>query len=47
MIDETIARHAAADKSLSESAEDVVQLLVSLGAPGCPYLHLTESDCAS
>jgi len=31
------------DKTLSDCAEDVVQILVGMGAPGCQFLDLTEA----
>jgi len=37
------AADAAADAHLSDFAERVVQILCDLGAPGCAFLHLTES----
>jgi membrane protein involved in colicin uptake len=33
---------AARDKSLADFAEDVVQILISMKAPGCEFLALTE-----
>jgi hypothetical protein len=36
------AKKAARDKSLAEFAEDVVQILISMNAPGCQWLPLTE-----
>lgn len=36
------AAAAARDSKLSECAEDVVYLLISLNAPGCEFLYLTE-----
>jgi hypothetical protein len=35
---------AVRDKHLSEFAEDVVQILVEMKAPGCDWLWLTEKD---
>jgi hypothetical protein len=37
------ARAAAYDKALSKFAEDVVQILIDMKAPGCAYLYLTEN----
>jgi hypothetical protein len=34
---------AAADKELSQTAEDVVQILIRLNAPGCAFLYMTET----
>lgn len=34
---------AARDKSLAEFAEDVVQILIDMNAPGCQWLELTEA----
>lgn len=31
------------DKALADFAEDVVQILIDMNAPGCQWLHLTES----
>jgi hypothetical protein len=36
------AARAASDKVLADFAEGVVQILVSMGAPGCRWLALTE-----
>ena len=36
------AAAAARDKSLSEYAEAVVQILIAMKAPGCQWLPLTE-----
>jgi hypothetical protein len=37
------AKKKARDESLAEFAEDVVNILASMGAPGCRFLHLTEA----
>jgi hypothetical protein len=39
-----IAAYAISDKILSDFAEGVVQVLISLGAPGAEYLFLTEAQ---
>jgi hypothetical protein len=36
------ASNSARDKSLAEFAEDVVQILIQMKAPGCQWLDLTE-----
>ena len=36
------ARKSARDKSLADYAEDVVQILIEMKAPGCEWLSLTE-----
>jgi len=40
------ARSAARDKSLSAFAEEVVQILIDMQAPGCQWLALTELEAA-
>ena len=40
------ARSAARDKSLSAFAEEVVQILIDMKAPGCQWLALTELEAA-
>jgi hypothetical protein len=38
------AAGAARDTALSKFAEDVVQILIEMKAPGCAFLYLTEDD---
>lgn len=40
------ARKQARDNALAAFAEDVVQILIEMKAPGCQWLHLTESEAA-
>ena len=37
-----VARSTLGDKILSEFAEEVVQILIEMDAPGCRWLYLTE-----